>query len=457
MTYSQKKRFNPNNRYTKTRTDDKILKSIALKQPRFHFLRNLEKLGGLDGMSLDFGVCWMCYSSDSQILTEIGWKYFYELTSLDKVATLNPKGFLEWNYPEIIFSKKYSGYMYHLNSASIDLLVTKEHLQYVRLRDKKSFELKPSQEVIGKRMELKTDANWEGEEIKKIRIGSKEYEMTLLIPLIGLFISEGSCGKINNQVKIAQVIHKKEVENVLLKLKLKFGYANDSFYFTDQSLHSFLLQFGRNAKEKHIPIFFKNLARIQLENLLDFLMLGDGNFTKTEGRKGNRVYTTSSWKLADDIQEILLKTGSSGRIATVKEHFSNFKNGKYLCSQHYRVLERKTWLTPEVNGKKRKDDQMVWYKNTTVWDINVPNHIIYIRRNGKPCWSSNCWVRITGEGLNSWRKEPFSENRTHTSICPLCIQEKWSGRVWYPKRFVIYTEIGNPSRRDNISPEMRSI
>jgi hypothetical protein len=69
------------------------------------------------------------------------------------------------------------------------------------------------------------------------------------------------------------------------------------------------------------------------------------------------------------------------------------------------------------------------------------------------CWM--CWVRITGEGLNDWRKEPFSENRNHNSICPLCIQEKWSGRVWYPKRFVMYTEIGNPSRRDNIAPEMR--
>jgi len=26
-----------------------------------------------------------------------------------------------------------------------------------------------------------------------------------------------------------------------------------------------------------------------------------------------------------------------------------------------------------------------------VYDVTVPNHIIYVRRNGKPCWSSNCW------------------------------------------------------------------
>jgi hypothetical protein len=69
------------------------------------------------------------------------------------------------------------------------------------------------------------------------------------------------------------------------------------------------------------------------------------------------------------------------------------------------------------------------------------------------CWM--CWIRITGEGLNKWRREPYSENRAHQSNCPLCTQDKWSGRVWYPKRYLMYTEIGNPSRRDNIAPENR--
>jgi SpoVK/Ycf46/Vps4 family AAA+-type ATPase len=26
----------------------------------------------------------------------------------------------------------------------------------------------------------------------------------------------------------------------------------------------------------------------------------------------------------------------------------------------------------------------------TVWDVTVPNHILYVRRNGKPVWSGNC-------------------------------------------------------------------
>jgi len=63
------------------------------------------------------------------------------------------------------------------------------------------------------------------------------------------------------------------------------------------------------------------------------------------------------------------------------------------------------------------------------------------------CWQ--CWIRITGQGINNWRKEPFSENRQHEETCPLCGYEHWQGRVWYPKRFIIACEIGNPSRRDS--------
>jgi len=29
--------------------------------------------------------------------------------------------------------------------------------------------------------------------------------------------------------------------------------------------------------------------------------------------------------------------------------------------------------------------------NGRIYDLTVPNHIIFVRRNGKPVWSGNCW------------------------------------------------------------------
>lgn len=63
------------------------------------------------------------------------------------------------------------------------------------------------------------------------------------------------------------------------------------------------------------------------------------------------------------------------------------------------------------------------------------------------CWK--CWIRITGEAqLEDWRKEPYSTMKEHIDICPLCGYDHWRGRVWFPKRYLMAIEIGNPSRRD---------
>lgn len=63
------------------------------------------------------------------------------------------------------------------------------------------------------------------------------------------------------------------------------------------------------------------------------------------------------------------------------------------------------------------------------------------------CWA--CWIRITGEGLNNWRVPPYSVAKPHEEVCPLCGRTNWRGRVWYPKRYLIDKEVGNPSRREN--------
>lgn len=62
------------------------------------------------------------------------------------------------------------------------------------------------------------------------------------------------------------------------------------------------------------------------------------------------------------------------------------------------------------------------------------------------CWQ--CWIRITGQGLEDWRREPFSQANEHEERCPLCGYEHWKGRIWFPKQYLMATEIGNPSRRD---------
>ena len=53
-----------------------------------------------------------CYSDDTEILTEHGYKLFSKLDYNDKVATLNSNNELEYNIPDEIIKEKYVGDMY---------------------------------------------------------------------------------------------------------------------------------------------------------------------------------------------------------------------------------------------------------------------------------------------------------------------------------------------------------
>lgn len=391
-----------------------------------------------DNYSIDLGVCWMCYDSETKILSENGWKLFSELQPNEKVATLNKESTeIEYYVPDQLIRYPYKGLMYAVETRTLSLRVIPKHNLFVRLRGEKDFQFRQASEVYHKRMEMKTDGLWKS---------SKEMDRNLL-ELLGYYISEGSHS--NYQTKIAQKegVKRSKIERCLERLGIHFGGNSWTIWFHDKEIESFLLKAGTGAIKKRIPREIFDLSKENLKTLLDALMLGDGNFTRTKGRAGNRVYITSSYGLAEDLQELLLKTGSSGKITRIRGRIQKFRNGIYMTKDYYKIVERKRNLTPLINSK-RKDDSWINYEGM-VYSVSVKNHIIYVKRNDKPVWSGNCWIDLTFEMLEKWRIEPYSEMKEHEKFCPLCGYPHWKGRIWYPFRF-IRGYIGNPSSRYGI-------
>ena len=55
-----------------------------------------------------------CYSKDTQVLTDSGWKYFYDVTKDDKVYTLNNKtNAIELQKPVKFYQFDYNGELYN--------------------------------------------------------------------------------------------------------------------------------------------------------------------------------------------------------------------------------------------------------------------------------------------------------------------------------------------------------
>ncbi|MCX6708776.1 MAG: hypothetical protein NTW67_03990, partial [Candidatus Woesearchaeota archaeon] len=149
----------------------------------------------------------------------------------------------------------------------------------------------------------------------------------------------------------------------------------------DKQLWSYLRPLG-DALKKYVPQEYKNLCPRQLKILFDHMCLGDGNMQKN----GFRIYYTSSKKLADDVQEILLKIGRVGIVKRRVRTAGKIGNRVFkTINPGYEVIER---IEKTVAWIDKRDMNVIDYEGE-VHCVTVPYHTLYVRRNGKPVWCGN--------------------------------------------------------------------
>jgi hypothetical protein len=123
-----------------------------------------------------------CLTLDHQVLTRNGWKDISEINLEDKVATLNKKGELEYQYPTHVWKyENYDGMMYHIKNKDIDLSVTSNHRMWVSKEDN-NYDFENAEDIVGKVRRYKKDALWNGCDEKDL--ASKEYAKDLIDSLM---------------------------------------------------------------------------------------------------------------------------------------------------------------------------------------------------------------------------------------------------------------------------------
>lgn len=339
-----------------------------------------------------------CFSEDTEILTDSGWKSFQDVTKEDEILTLNKKGQIEYHKPGEIIKERYVGELIKFSNSKIDLVVTPNHKMYVRERNRKKFELVEAfNSIRWERAEMLKSGKWSGKEEKwfylaKVRNAkSKQQEkinMDVWLEFFGYFITDGSTylrhrkSTVNKREYVSKVYtvlisqSKKDpdkrdrIRKCLKRLGFKFYEENAQFRILSKQLYSYLAQFGK-AKEKYVPREYLLLSKRQLLILFDAMMLGDGSW---DGRK----FYSSSLHLLGAMQELLLKLGMAGSIK-----LKDGKKGSYVV--FILTDKKKDFLTPKY--PKRAIEGYDGH----VYCVNVPNHVIYVRRNGKAVWCGNCY------------------------------------------------------------------
>lgn len=386
-----------------------------------------------------------CYVEDTEILTKNGWRYFNELNQeQDEFVTLNLNtNNLEYQKATQLIWDEYEGDVYQLKSPSLDLVVTPNHrilYEYMpkyRATGKHSYEIATAEELYKKFNEFTPESRhnygipvenqWEGIEVQDKEFeygveligGTQKYEKhkkeggvptTIKMSgddycaFMGMYLSEGSLTSTTGSKNTLAIYQKTcskgfiPFKEVLDRIFEKEVWHNDEkFQFECKGLAEHIKQFGDHAWNKHIPQEILNATPRQQQIFLDFYIMGDGTrqSTKTTNKRNTRnngystQITTTSAKLADQFQEITQKLGYSTSIRTYTMDELN-KYSPTINKSGTPILNKRSQYRLTIRNSRffSFDLEKTTYKGH-IGCVTVPNGIIYVRRNGKPCWSGN--------------------------------------------------------------------
>lgn len=376
-----------------------------------------------------------CYDKETEVLTRGGWKHFKDLTYEDEIATLDEENdTLEYQKPIDIIAYKYDGKMYHLENRGVSLMITPNHNLYVskgsyfnggknNYKRTYPFELCTPDKYYLEDKRFKKGCKWIGKVESETYVVSgytkvreycrREYhnsdieiDLHSFVKFLGYYIAEGCASTTDEKdfnkgdISIGRDrsdYKKKLIDELIINIGFtprdatdynKNGNSGCTRFYSTVLARWLIDNCGHMAWNKKVPDFIKELPSEYIKEFLEYLYLGDGHKAATS----NILYTTSK-QLSDDVQELLLKAGYCFRFTNlgIPQNKSNKRNiyGKHPC---YTI----NWLKlNDVEIDMSKAKKTVSYKeewtdyNDYVYCVSVPNHIIYVRRNGKGVWCGN--------------------------------------------------------------------
>ncbi len=334
-----------------------------------------------------------CYDAATEILTEHGWVRFPELEQGVRVATLTADNRVEYHLPDECIAQPYIGELLRFANSKFDFCVTPNHSMYVRSKTGKLRFLKADEARHWPAWTVMTSGNFGGEERDWFELGDPPRNAKVSVPRIcmddwleffGYYVSEG-CVHIRRRVRavggtdydvadynvlIAQenAAGRTKIAACMERLGFKFFQSDDhQFRICSSQLSAILAPLGKSG-DKYLPREYLQLSRRQSLILFDALMLGDGS------RSENKfAYYSKSKRLADDVQELALRCGYA---ASVVSHAV----GRDLYRVNIRLPVEANLVAPERIPYVGK-----------VYCVNVRNHVVCVRRNGRAAWCGNCY------------------------------------------------------------------
>lgn len=351
-----------------------------------------------------------CTKGNHDVLTLKGWKPIPEITMTDEIACLVENKLVYQKPINVFHYPDYKGQMYRIKNQLIDLDVTANHRMYVskpygRKRIWQQYDFVRADELFGKQVKYKRDAEWDVKDYQFILPGMTDgnnlyhqevnVDMDSWLTFFGIWMAEGLVSD-NKNLTIAA--NKPRVQRALENAIPKLGYhLNKTKKFmwsvNNVQLASYLQQFSVGAPNKFLPEWAFQLSQRQSRILIESMVLGDGHKYKSNNYPW---YSTTSTQLADQFMQLCLHAGwSSNKTVHVKAGTVNVIRGKEVTNNHdvFRLSIIKSKNQPEVNRGHHKrqniqEEELYDYEGS-VYCVEVPGNVFMVRKDGKPVWTGN--------------------------------------------------------------------
>jgi len=342
-----------------------------------------------------------CFSDDTEVLTNEGWKLFSELNKNENVMVFKD-GNIFYEKPSAYISNYYNGKMVSIQTRSVDLLVTPNHKMIVQRKTNTKWDDKWSSilaENIDYKYRIPTAGDFNFTDVIPEYPFSDEMDAETWWEFMGWYISEGSsCGvsdgikRTHNgrfKVNISQKENTNEwhlIKDCLDRTKFTYNYIGHDFIIHSKKLHAILFPNG-NSYQKRIPRYLLNAPKFLIEILYESLLLGDG--THYEDRES---YWTVNKKLANDVSELCVILGKSVSINEKMPTSHMMPHGEMLqtLNMQYSVNNRNRKTQELRNGSNNFKCILEEDYEGLVYCVTTNAGAIIVKRNGKVSVCGNC-------------------------------------------------------------------
>ena len=340
-----------------------------------------------------------CVTTDTEALTDQGWRTVHSLTGEEKFATLDPKS------NEMVFQKpsginlfNYSGDAYHFKSQSCDLITTPNHRWYGTTSNKNTTVNIRTSEEWSKRpttLRLLHNSPVETPTPTCFTLGDRTWDSLLFARFLGWYVAEGTADLRSNRINISQSLrvnpdHYEEICSIITEMGLTCNRGEKRIRFSDKPLADFLKEeFGRAGSiDMRLPRWLIDSGRDFLTEFLWAYFRGDGTINGSREERELADYSkstvharTANPSLGDDLMEVGVRLGYRVTHSPMKE-FPYGNSGYVGKAMRISYINK----NKNINLPKPTKERVT---NVEMWCPTLPNGTWLARRNGRTIWTGN--------------------------------------------------------------------